>query len=126
MRGAIWLVLLFAAATVAALTLGDNKGLEAVRDVIEAFGRPAIHLVLNAAYEMPLLLEQVRFFSKAGISDLVLTHLDEELRWGKAWNFLFGTNYGIRFLASGQNIPGDLLSGTAELVLSRQFGGKAA
>jgi len=27
MRGAIWLVLLFAAATVAALTLGDNKGL---------------------------------------------------------------------------------------------------
>src|SRR5262247_3954855 len=27
MRGAIWLVLLFAAATVAALTLGDNKAL---------------------------------------------------------------------------------------------------
>src|SRR5262245_50838444 len=42
MRGAIWLVLLFAAATVAALTLGDNKAL-----VSFFYGNQRVDLSLN-------------------------------------------------------------------------------
>jgi hypothetical protein len=43
-----------------------------------------IHLILNAAYEVPLLLAQVRAFSSLPITDLSFTHLDEENRWGNS------------------------------------------
>ena len=65
-----------------------------------------VHLVLNAAYEIPLLLEQVCRFSSLPINDLIFTHLDEERRWGKLWNLVLGTRYPIAFLSGGQNVPG--------------------
>ncbi len=80
-----------------------------------------VHLVLNAAYETPLLLAQVRAFSRLAISDVTVTHLDEEPRWGKLWNLVLGTNCTLRFLSAGQNIPGDFAPATAERILSRQF-----
>jgi flagellar biosynthesis GTPase FlhF len=101
--------------------LGNERGLAAIEKTASAFGMPAVHLVLNAAYESAHLLDQVRFFSKLGISDLILTHLDEESRWGKIWNLVLGTNYGIRFLSAGQNIPGEFIPASADVILSRQF-----
>jgi flagellar biosynthesis protein FlhF len=80
-----------------------------------------VHLVLNAAYETPLLLAQVRAFSRLAIGDVVVTHLDEESRWGKLWNLVLGTNCTLRFLSAGQNIPGDFAPATAERILARQF-----
>jgi flagellar biosynthesis protein FlhF len=106
------------------VALGDEKGLRAIRSIAEAFGIPEIHLVLNGAYESTHLIDQARFFANVGISDLILTHLDEESRWGKAWNLILGTNYSIRYLSCGQNVPGDLLPATAEALLTRQFRGK--
>jgi flagellar biosynthesis GTPase FlhF len=52
---------------------------------------------------------------------LIITHLDEESRWGKLWNLVLGTNYPIRWLSTGQNIPGDFCAATAETLLARQF-----
>jgi flagellar biosynthesis protein FlhF len=104
--------------------LGDTRGLEALSRTIQTFGVPEIHLVLNAAYESAHLLEQARFFSKLEISDLFITHLDEEQRWGKIWNLVLGTNYSVRFLSAGQNVPGEFFPATADAVLNRQFGAK--
>jgi flagellar biosynthesis protein FlhF len=81
----------------------------------------SVHLVLNAAYELPTLLAQVNAFSSLPIQDLIFTHLDEEQRWGKLWNFVLGTNYSISHLSAGQNIPGGFFSATASLLLARQF-----
>jgi flagellar biosynthesis GTPase FlhF len=106
------------------IALGDTRGLDALAQTIQTFGVPEIHLVLNAAYESAHLLEQVRFFSKLAISDLIVTHLDEEPRWGKLWNLVFGTKYSVRFLSAGQNVPGEFFPATAEAVLKRQFAGK--
>lgn len=78
-----------------------------------------VHLVLNAAYEASTLLAQTRAYSILPISDLILTHLDEETRWGKLWNLVLGTNYTLRFLSAGQNIPGDLAAATPEALLAR-------
>ena len=103
------------------VALGDQKGLPALRSIIESFGVPEIHLVLNGAYESAHLLDQVRFFANIGITDLVVTHLDEESRWGKLWNLVLGTNYSVRYLSCGQNVPGDLLTATPDLLLNRQF-----
>ena len=80
-----------------------------------------LHLVLNAAYDTSILLAQVRAFSVLPIEDIVLTHLDEETRWGKIWNLALGSPYPIRFLSSGHNIPGGFSPATADKILSRQF-----
>jgi len=103
------------------VALGDEKGLAVLRSIIESFGVPEVHLVLNGAYESNHLLDQVRFFANVGISDLIVSHLDEEMRWGKVWNLILGTNYSVRYLSCGQNVPGDLLVPTAETLLTRQF-----
>ncbi|HWD18708.1 MAG TPA: hypothetical protein VHB20_05470 [Verrucomicrobiae bacterium] len=80
-----------------------------------------LHLVLNAAYDTSILLAQIRAFSILPIEDIVLTHLDEETRWGKIWNLALGSDYPIRFLSSGHNIPGEFSPATADRILTRQF-----
>jgi flagellar biosynthesis protein FlhF len=102
----------------------DWRGSGAVHDLrrlLEEFGPCRVHLVLNAAYEVPLLLAQARAFSMLPIEDLILTHLDEEARWGKVWNVVLGTNYPVRFLSAAQNVPGEFFPATAERILARQF-----
>jgi flagellar biosynthesis protein FlhF len=69
-------------------------------------GGAQVHLVLNAAYEGNLLMAQGRAFASLPVDDVILTHLDEDGRWGKLWNFVLGTNYRVRVLSAGQNIPG--------------------
>lgn len=103
------------------IPLHNQAALDRAREIISEFGVPDIHLVLNAAYETQHLLDQVRFFASLGISDLILTHLDEEQRWGKLWNLVLGTNYSLRSFCDGQNIPGDIHPASPDLLLSRQF-----
>ena len=103
------------------VSAGDAGAIAQVGQQIQKLGQPNIHLVLNAAYELPLLQAQVRAFSALPIADLIFTHLDEETRWGKLWNFVLGTNFSIRFLSAGQNIPGDWAEATAEQILARHF-----
>ncbi len=88
---------------------------------LKEFPAAHAHLVLNAAYETPLLLAQIRAFGVLPVTDLVFTHLDEERRWGKLWNFVLGTDYALRFLSAGQYIPGNFFEATPEFVLARQF-----
>ncbi|HYG35194.1 MAG TPA: hypothetical protein VEC99_10440, partial [Clostridia bacterium] len=78
-----------------------------------------VHLVLNAAYEGQLLLAQGRAFGTLPVNDVILTHIDEEPRWGKLWNFVLGTNYTVSYLSAGQNLPGDFQPADPERVLSR-------
>lgn len=80
-----------------------------------------VHLVLNAAYESSLLLAQARAFSALPVQDVIVTHLDEETRWGKLWNLTLGTNCTLRFLAAGQNIPGEFVAASPEEIFNRQF-----
>jgi flagellar biosynthesis protein FlhF len=88
---------------------------------LKQFGAPRVHLVLSGAYDVSILLAQQRAFSCLPVEDLIITHLDEESRWGKIWNLTLGTNYSIRYFSTGQNIPGDFCDASAEMVLNRQF-----
>jgi flagellar biosynthesis protein FlhF len=99
----------------------DANALAQLAQRIAAIPNAQVHLVLNAAYEPQLLLNQVRAFSRLPIQDVIVTHLDEETRWGKLWNLVLGTNCPLRFLAAGQNIPGEFSPATAEQIFSRQF-----
>jgi len=99
----------------------DPTALQNLARQLARFPSPQVHLVLNGAYDLPLLLAQIRAFSILPLEDLIVTHLDEELRWGKLWNLVLGTNCSLRFLAAGQNIPGDFLPASPDHILARQF-----
>jgi flagellar biosynthesis protein FlhF len=102
----------------------DANALAQLARQIAALPNAQVHLVLNAAYESTLLLAQLRAFAALPVADVILTHLDEESRWGKVWNLVLGTNCTVRSLSAGQNIPGEFLTATAEAVLTRQFPAK--
>jgi flagellar biosynthesis GTPase FlhF len=87
----------------------DAEALRGLKDLLAALPAPRVHLVLNAAYETPLLAEQFRAFAPFRPEDLSFCHLDEEKRQGKLLDFLLGTNCCLRFLSTGQKIPGDLV-----------------
>lgn len=85
------------------------------------YGAPRLHLVLNGAYDISVLLAQVRAFSVLPIEDLILTHLDEDTHWGKLWNLALEGGHPIRYLSAGHNIPSEFWDATADQILSRQF-----
>ena len=95
---------------------GDAEAWNGLKRLFASLPSPRLHLVLNAAYETSILAEQYRAFATFGVEDLSLTHLDEERRQGKLLDFVVGTNCSLRFLSTGQKIPGDLvLAGATNL-----------
>jgi flagellar biosynthesis protein FlhF len=90
---------------------------------LSQYGTPHLHLVLNGAYDISVLLAQARAFAALPIEDLIITHLDEEPHWGKLWNLSLGAGRPIRHLSSGPNIPGGFIPATPETILARQFPG---
>lgn len=99
----------------------DDNAMQQLRHRLSTLPGAQVHLVLNAAYETSVLLAQARAFAALPIDDLIVTHLDEEPRWGKLWNLTLGTNCTLRFLAAGQNIPGDFVAASPEEIFNRQF-----
>ena len=97
----------------------DPSAIASLKGHLAALPDKEVYLVLNAAYETPVLLAQVRAFSSLPVQGLIFTHLDEEARWGKIWNFVFGTNYTVRFLSAGQNVPGDFFEATPARLAAR-------
>lgn len=102
------------------INANDGEAIEDMKQRIQSFGPVNVHLVLNLAYDTELLMEQVRGFAGLGVADLILTHLDEEHRWGKGCEVALGTNLPIRFLSAGQNVPGQLVYASPELLLTPQ------
>ena len=96
----------------------DSAAMKELAQQIELLPEAEVHLVLNAAYEGHLLLDQGRAFSGLRVADVILTHLDEEPRSGKLWNFVLGTNYSVGFLSAGQNLPGDFQVADPERLLA--------
>jgi flagellar biosynthesis protein FlhF len=99
----------------------DAGAVTSLRSRLGQFPRARVHLCLNSAYSTRLLIEQSRAFDSLPISDLILTHLDEERSWGKLWNLVVGTKYTIRYLAAGQNVPGDFRLASAEQLFRGHF-----
>jgi flagellar biosynthesis GTPase FlhF len=87
--------------------MNNAEAMAVLRDQLSVLPEPHIHLVLNAAYESSILFEQFRAFESLAPEDIVFTHLDEENRRVKLWNFVLGTNCPISFLGAGQKIPGE-------------------
>jgi flagellar biosynthesis protein FlhF len=104
----------------------NARDLAAIRQLcsrVETIPGAQVHLVLNAAYDVSVGLAQARAFAALPVKDVIFTHIDEEKRLMKLWNFVLGTNFTVRFLSGGQNIPGEFLVAVPELLIPRQTGG---
>jgi flagellar biosynthesis GTPase FlhF len=103
----------------------DAGALRRIANRLREFGDAQLHLVVNVAYETSTLLAQARtFVTELPVAGLVVTHLDEEPRWGRLWNLMLGTDLPIRVLSAGQNIPGEFYEASPERVLTRVFAAK--
>ncbi len=99
----------------------DSAAMKQLQQRLATLPNAQIHLVVNGAYETSLLLAQIRAFSALPVRDVIVTHLDEENRWGKLWNLALGTNCSVQYLSAGQNIPGEFVPATAEQIFRHQF-----
>ncbi len=89
------------------VSASDREARRALLEQVKEFPQTEIYLVLNASYDLGLLLAHARFFSVLPLSGLILTHTDEETRWSKYWNLVLATQLPILYLSGGQEIPGD-------------------
>lgn len=103
------------------VTVTDRQALENLSTRLSQLPEPQVHLVLNAAYEQGLLLAQARAFRGFPVTDVILSHIDEDCRWAKLWNLVLGTNYTVGFLSGGQNVPGEFHPPNPEALLGAQF-----
>ena len=94
----------------------DATGMKLLREQLQSLPAPHVHLVLNAAYDTELLFEQFRAFAAFLPEDLIFTHLDEEHRRVKLWNFVLGTNCTLGWLAGGQKLPGEFKPAESSLL----------
>ena len=97
----------------------DESSIEELSERLPTFEPAHVHLVLNAAYHVPLLIEQVRAAARLRISDLIFTHLDEVRSWSLLSDIIRHCSVPIRFLSEGQNVPGKLIPATLEHFLPR-------
>ena len=84
-----------------------QASLKMLRELLFSLPQPHLHLVLNAAYDTTILFEQFNAFAPFMPEDVIFTHLDEEPRRVKLWNFVLGTNCSLSWLSGGQKIPGE-------------------
>ena len=104
----------------------NARDLAAIRQLcfrVETIPGARVHLVLNAAYDVSVMLAQARAFAALPVNDVIFTHVDEEKRLMKLWNVVLGTNFTVRFLSGGQNIPGEFQVAVPDLLIPRQTGG---
>ncbi len=98
----------------------DAKALAALRAQLASLPQPHVHLVLNAAYENAILFDQFDAFEAFAPEDVIFTHLDEERRRVKLWNFVLGTKCPLSFLSAGQKIPGEFRRADPALLLPQK------
>ena len=97
----------------------SSTAMSALRVQVGALPQPHVHLVLNAACETSILFEQFHAFAALAPEDVIFTHLDEERRRVKLWNFVLGTNCSLSFLGAGQKIPGEFHRAESALLFPR-------
>jgi flagellar biosynthesis protein FlhF len=102
----------------------NPTGMKILREALSSLPQPHIHLVLNAAMDTVLLFEQFNWFAQLMPADLIFTHLDEEHRRVKLWNFVLGTNCSLGWLGGGQKIPGDFNRAESSLLFPTKNSGK--
>ncbi len=98
------------------VAVNDPAGFAALKAQAGQFPGAELFLVLNAAYDLSLLLAHTRIFSALPLTGLIFTHMDEEIRLGKIWNVMLSAQLPVVWLSGGQNIPGQFTRALPEML----------
>ena len=105
----------------------ERSAFEELQTALGASADISVHIVLNGAYEATLLLDWAKRFDAVmreaknfpvSSRDVIITHLDEEKRWGKMLNLVYGTELPLSYLSAGQNVPGMFLPASPAQLLN--------
>lgn len=99
---------------------GENRPIGRFLEAEKIDGRV---LVLNAAYDSPVMREAYAAGRDLGATHLVFTHLDELSHWGKLWDLLVDGDLTPLFLSTGPGLAGDLETDAVNAVLRRTLPG---
>jgi len=102
-------------------SLGDPNELKRIRELLDKVGAESRVLVMNGAYEMPVLKRFLESGDQLGASFQVVSHIDELVTFGKFWDVLFDTQRHLMFFSNGQNVASDLIEDTFGFLLERTF-----
>lgn len=94
-----------------------------IRSALDPLFTTSRAIVINAAYDPPLIRRCFEIGARLECTHVVFTHLDELQYWGKMWDFLLRSGLTPLFLSTGQNIAGDCEENVFDVVLSRTFSG---
>ncbi len=98
------------------VAVNDPAAFATLKSQAEQFSGAELFLVLNAAYDLSLLLAHTRAFAALPLAGLIFTHMDEESRLDKIWNVMLSAQLPVVWLSGGQNIPGQFTRAQPEML----------
>lgn len=98
------------------VAVNDPAAFAALKTQATQFVGAELFLVLNASYDLSLLLAHTRAFTGLPLSGIIFTHIDEETRLGKIWNVMLSAQLPVMWLSGGQNIPGQFTRALPEML----------
>lgn len=92
--------------SVETMEAGEFKQLMGFKERLRSIYRSETHYLVNTSVNGMAFRDPMAARLKA--DHLALTHIDKSDRWGQAVRLLTQTDYRLRFISSGETIPGDL------------------
>jgi len=96
-----------------------GKNVRHLQKTFDELGIESRVLVVNAAYERPLIQEAYTRAGSLGATHVVFTHVDEIPRCGKLWEFVLDDGLVPLFASTGQNIAADFDRHIIDLLVRR-------
>jgi flagellar biosynthesis protein FlhF len=104
----------------------DAASLAPLADLLRAAQPAEVHLVLPATSKTADALAAIRAFAPLGATHLAITRLDESVSPGSVLAIAAGGGLPLSYLATGRDVPSDLLAASAGEIGRRVFGGSCA
>ncbi|MEJ9210997.1 flagellar biosynthesis protein FlhF [Bacillus smithii] len=95
----------------------ENQYIDQLKEIIPVHEEMETYLVLALTSKAEDLEEIIEKFQDLPFDQFIFTKLDETKRKGSLFNFVCKYRKKVGFLANGQNVPDDLLTGNPEIIL---------
>jgi len=100
----------------------DRENLLSIQEMLEAASPQEIHLMMSATTSSATLLSTAERFSMFPVTDLIVSKIDEAETMGSLLTLFHQYEWPVSYFTNGQNVPDDILVGTATGYIRSLFG----
>jgi len=101
-----------------------SEEVDRVNNWIEKNNEIETHLLISASTSKETLLSIIQSFNRTRIDRILITKVDETLKFGHLYNIILTSAVPISYLTTGQNVPEDINPATLASVTDMFFSGK--